>query len=60
MYLIDWNILRALHTPHSSDDYVIVKEVKIGQSAAKIQIMLNILKNEIFVVYLYKVQRLSP
>lgn len=34
-YLIDWKPLRALHTPQSSDDFVIVTEVKIGQSAAK-------------------------
>ena len=35
MHLIDWNSLRALHTPYSSNDYSIVKEVKIGRSAAK-------------------------
>lgn len=33
--LIDWNSLRASYTPCSSNDYIIVKEMKIGQSAAK-------------------------
>lgn len=33
--LIDWNILRASYTPHSSNDCGIVKKMKIGQSAAK-------------------------
>lgn len=33
--LIDWNTLRALYTLYSSNDYSIVKEIKIGQSAAK-------------------------
>lgn len=33
--LIDWKPLRALYTPYNSDDYSIVKEIKIGQSAAK-------------------------
>jgi len=29
-FLIDWNILRALYTRYSSNDYNIVKEIKIG------------------------------
>lgn len=29
-YLIDWEALRVLHTPYSSNDYSIVKEVRIG------------------------------
>ncbi len=33
--LIDWNTLRALYTKYSSNDCIIVKETKIGQSAAK-------------------------
>jgi hypothetical protein len=33
--LIDWNTLRALYTPLHSNDVSIVKEIKIGQSAAK-------------------------
>ena len=34
-YLIDWDTLRALYTPLHSNDVSIVKEIKIGQSAAK-------------------------
>ncbi len=34
--LTDWNPLRALYTPLHSNDVSIVKEIKIGQSAAKI------------------------
>ena len=33
--LIDWKPLRASYTQYSSNDYIIVKEMKIGQSAAK-------------------------
>jgi len=33
--LIDWNTLRALYTLLYSNDISIVKEIKIGQSAAK-------------------------
>ena len=33
--LTDWKLLRVLHTQYSSNDYIIVKEVRIGQSAAK-------------------------
>lgn len=35
MPLIDWKLLRASYTPIHSDDVCIVKEMKIGQSAAK-------------------------
>lgn len=35
-YLIDWNTLRALYTLLHSNDVSIVKEIKIGQSAAKL------------------------
>jgi hypothetical protein len=34
-FLTDWKPLRALHTSYNSDDCSTVKEVKIGQSAAK-------------------------
>lgn len=33
--LIDWNSLRASYTLYSSNDCNIVKEMKIGKSAAK-------------------------
>jgi hypothetical protein len=34
-HLIDWNTLIVLSTPYNSNDYTIVKKIKIGQSAAK-------------------------
>jgi len=34
--LIDWKPLRALYTPYNSNDCNIVKEIRIGQSAAKL------------------------
>ena len=34
--LIDWKLLRALYTPLYSNEISIVKETKIGQSAAKL------------------------
>jgi hypothetical protein len=41
-YLIDWELLRALHTPLVSNESSIVKEVKIGQSAAKLLYKKNV------------------
>lgn len=41
-YLIDWNLLRASYTPLSSNDQGIVKEMKIGQSAAKLPYRKNV------------------
>lgn len=41
-YLIDWDLLRASYTLFSSNDWSIVKETKIGQSAAKLPYRKNV------------------
>ena len=40
--LIDWKLLRALYTPLYSNVISIVKETKIGQSAAKLPYRKNV------------------